>query len=100
MIYLKDKDNVEFVLSNEVWFHIQKFHPEIKDTETIEQILKTPDAIVESNWDHESYLYYKSFGKLYRVVVVHLQEKRIKTTLTVRTIKKGNIAWINPKLMK
>lgn len=31
--------------------------------------------------------------------MVHTREKRIKTTLTERKIKQGEILWLNPKIM-
>ena len=87
------KDDVEFTLYDEVWKHIREYHPEIKEVETIELILKEPDVIIKSRWDDESYLYYKQFGHLFGVVVVQMREKRIKTTLTTDKIKKGDIIW-------
>ncbi len=88
-----DKNNEEYKLYDEVWSHITRFHPEIKDIETIENILNNPDFIVKSNWDETSKLYYKQYKKLYKVVVVETKEKRIKTTLTTDKIKKGEILW-------
>lgn len=99
MKVLHDKDGKDFILTKDTWNHIQRYHPEIKTIEQIEVILKEPDTIVRSNWEKESLLYYKKIGHLYRVVVVHTVEKRIKTTLTERKIKEGEIIWLNPKIM-
>ncbi|MDI6792163.1 MAG: hypothetical protein QME81_04760 [bacterium] len=99
MIKLKDKDDNEFILYDEIWEHIRRFHPEITQIEVLQSVLQYPDAIIKSSWDPESVLYYKRSRHLYKVVVVQLKEKRIKTTLTERKIKKGEILWINPRLL-
>ncbi len=88
-----DKDENEFALYDEVWGHIRKYHPEIKDLKAIETIIKNPDVIVRSSWDKNSNLYYKTIGHLFRVVVVQTEEKRVKTTLTTDKVKKGEILW-------
>jgi len=99
MRWLRDKDDNEFILYDETWQHIRMFHPEITGVEDIETVLQDPDVIMRSNWDPDSILYYKRHGHLYRVVVVQIVEKRIKTTLTERRIKEGEIVWLNPKLL-
>ncbi len=65
-----DKDGNKFALHNEVWKHIRKYHPEIRNLKTIETILKNPDLIARSSWDENSNLYYKKIDHLFRVVVV------------------------------
>lgn len=99
MRWLADKDGNEFILYDETWRHIRRFHPEITSVEIIESILLEPDVIIKSSWDPESVLYYQRHGYLYRVVVVNIVEQRIKTTLTERKIKEGEILWLHPKLL-
>ncbi len=99
MIRLADKDGNEFVLYEATWQHIKQFHPEIQDVEDLESVLQEPDVIVRSNWDSDSALYYQKRGHLYRVVVVQLRERRIKTTLTERKIKEGELLWISPSAL-
>ncbi|MBI1926348.1 hypothetical protein HYR99_19150 [Candidatus Poribacteria bacterium] len=64
------------------------------------EVLKTPDAIVESNWDAETYLYYKKRLHGYKVVVANVTQKFIKTAYLERQLKEGKILWLNPKLMR
>ena len=71
-----DKDGNKFDFYSEVREHITKYHQEIKNIETIENILSDPDVVVESSLDKNSNLYYKKFKHLYRVVIVQTKEKR------------------------
>lgn len=97
--WVKDKDGNEFALYDETWRHIRQFHPEISRVEIIESVLLEPDVMMRSSWDPNSLLYYRRCGHLYRVVVVQTEERRIKTTLTERKIKEGEIVWLNPRLL-
>ena len=99
MIKLVDKDGKEFTLYDEVWHHICRFHPEIDNVDILEQVLRYPDAVIRSDWDVDSILYYKKRGYFYTVVVVQMKDMRIKTTLTERRIKEGEILWLNPNLL-
>ena len=56
-----DKEGNKFELFDEVWMHIRRYHPEIKNTYMLELILKQPDFIIKSSWDDQSYFYYKEF---------------------------------------
>lgn len=88
------------MLDDETWKHIREFHPEITDFEMIEKVLQNPDWIVQSNWDLETYLYYKRVRpKRYLVIVVQLGQNRIKTTLTTDRIKDGEVIWPKTKFM-
>ena len=94
MKWLRDKDGNEFSLDDETWSHIQEFHPEITDIALIESVLLDPDQVVRSNWDAESVLFYQQIRlRRFRVVVVQVVEKRIKTTLTTNKIKRGKVLW-------
>jgi hypothetical protein len=98
MLWLRDKDGNEFRLEDETWAHIQEFHPEITNIELIASILLDPDAIVRSNWDAQSILYYRQIRpNRFRVVVVQTVEARIKTTLTTDKIKRGEVLWAKEK---
>lgn len=94
MQWLTDKDGKKFALDTETWEHIREFHPEITDADLIEAVLLEPDWIVRSNWDTTTYLYYSRIRPhRYRVVVVDMAEKRIKTTLTTASLKEGEVIW-------
>ena len=98
MWWLEDKDGNKFKLDDETWEHIQEFHPEIVSVELVESILQDPDQIVQSNWDSESILYYKQISpRRFRVVVVQIIEKRVKTTLTTDKVKRGEVLWEKEK---
>ncbi len=99
MQWLGDKDGNEFALDDETWAHIQEFHPEFENVESIQSVLLKPDWIVRSNWDRESVLYYRRIkARRFRVVVAQIADRRIKTALTTDAVKKGEIVW--PKLGK
>ena len=98
MWWLDDKDGNQYKLDDETWAHIQQFHPEIVSVDLIESILHDPDQIVLSNWDNESILYYKQISRRrFRVVVVQMVEKRVKTTLTTDKVKRGQVSWVKEK---
>jgi len=61
--------------------------------------LKTPDAIIESNWEEGTYLYYKKRNHRYMLVVVNMTHESIKTAYLERKLKDGKIIWINPKIV-
>ncbi len=86
------KEGKEFDLPDNVWHHIRQNHPEIQ-LNHLKQILRNPDAIVRSNWDEASQLYYKKIGKYYKAVVVEREQKRVKTTLTTNKVKTGEVLW-------
>lgn len=90
---LLDKNGVKYALFQETWFHIQKFHPEIRRFDILEEVLMTPDIVMRSKWDPHGLLYCKKKGKYYKVVVVSIKEKRVKTTLTERKITGGDVIW-------
>jgi len=75
-----------------VWEHIESNHPEIT-LKTIETVIKSPETIVQSNWDENSHLYYKKLGKYYKVVIIDRIHQRVKTTLTTNKIKTGETIW-------
>ena len=89
---IADKEGKEFDLPDSVWHHIRQNHPEIQ-LNYLEQTLRNPDVIVQSNWDEASQLYYKKIGKYYKAVVVESEQKRVKTTLTTNKVKAGEVLW-------
>ncbi len=94
MQWLTDKDGNRFALDSGTWAHIQQFHPEFTDPSTIQTILQNPNWIVRSNWDRDSILYYRRVKRRrFRVIVVQIRQKRIKTALTTAQVKEGEIIW-------
>ena len=58
---IKDKNGKEIRLTKEQWKHIRKKHPEVENTEEIEETLKRPDKITFPKIDDTIGFYYKYF---------------------------------------
>jgi len=90
---LTDGTNKEFDLWQSVWQHIQAFHPEIDSIDLVKKILRKPDYIIRSKWEISTHLYYKKRGKYYKVIVVDIINRRIKTAYTTDKLKPGEVVW-------
>ena len=100
MEFIQDKDGERFELHDTTIRHIQQEHRILNPVGFVREVLQTPDAIVESNWDAGTYLYYKKQRRGYKVVVANFTQKLIKTAYLERQLKEGKILWLNPKVMR
>ena len=88
-------------MSDERLAHIAASHPEMKDQITkIEETLKLPDEVVESNTDSNVELYYRKYdktliGEKYLCVLLKVRENDVfmLTAYFTDTIKKGLTIW-------
>lgn len=100
MELIQGKNGNQFELGDMTIRHIQQEHRILDVVRFVTEVLKTPDAIVESNWDAETHLYYKKRRHGYKVVVANVTQTFIKTAYLERQLKEGKILWLNPKLMR
>ena len=97
-IYFKDKDNRSFVLSSMGYEHIRREHCIDDPVEFIKDTLLDPFAIVEDKSKHDRWIYHRDYKRgLYKVVVVSLTDKRIKTAFISDSVKGGKIIWLSKK---
>ncbi len=96
MIKFKDKDGREYFLSQATYEHIKKDHCIDDPYAFIKETLLEPFAIIEDRTKSDRWIYHKDYKKsLYKVVVVCLTDKRIKTAFISDEVKGGNIIWID-----
>lgn len=56
--------------------------------------------VIRSSWEPDTVLYYRRIRHLYRVVVVHTTEMRVKTALTTDRLKEGEVLWMDPNALR
>jgi hypothetical protein len=87
------------LISNKIRYHTDG-HRIANPVEFVKDVLANPDAIIESNWEEETVLYYKKRRHGYKLVVVNILQNLIKTAYLERRIKEGKIIWLNPKMVR
>jgi hypothetical protein len=100
MEFIKDKDGNIFELRDSTINHIRNEHRIANPVEFVKDVLASPDAIIESNWEEGTILYYKKRRHGYKLVVVNIPQNLIKTAYLERRIKEGKIIWLNPKMVR
>ena len=88
-------------VSDERLAHIADNHPEMKDQiPKIEETLRLPDEVVESNTDSNVELYYRKYdktlvGEKYLCVILKVRENDVfmLTAYFTDTIKRGLTVW-------
>ena len=99
LIAFADKDGGNYWLSPKALHHIKHDNLIHDPTGFIEAVFRNTVAIVKSRWHPTRELYYYSFGKLYRTVVVDSEDRRIKTAYISDAIKGGEVKWVSPRFM-
>ena len=99
-VQFKDKDGKIFILSPTGYEHIKREHCIDDPIEFIKDTLLDPFAIVEDKSKHDRWIYHKDYrSSLYKVVVVSLTDKRVKTAFVSDSVKGGKIIWLSKKLI-
>ena len=99
-LHFKDKDGKIFILSPTSYEHIKREHDIEDPVDFIRDTLLDPFAIVEDKSKHDRWIYHKVFRRnLYKVVVVSLKDKRIKTAFISDSVRGGRIIWLSKKLI-
>jgi len=92
----KDKDGWTYVLSPTTYKHIKRDHCINDPRSFIKDTLLTPIAIVEDKTRCDRWLYHKDLkSKLYKVVVVCITDRKIKTAFLTDKIKGGKVKWVD-----
>lgn len=96
MIEFKDKDGRVYTLSLTTYRHIKEDHCINDPCSFVKETLLKPFAIVEDRTKSDRWIYHKDYKRnLYKVVVVSLTDKRIKTAFISNEVKGGKIIWID-----
>ncbi|MBM3240028.1 hypothetical protein FJZ31_27390 [Candidatus Poribacteria bacterium] len=101
MEFINDKDGNIFELRDSTINHIRDGHRIANPVEFVKEVLASLDAIIESNWEEGTILYYKKRRRSsYKLVVVNMPQNLIKTAYLERRMKEGKIIWLNPKMVR
>lgn len=96
MIEFKDKDGRVYTLSLTTYRHIKEDHCINDPCSFMKETLLKPFAIIEDRTKSDRWIYHKDYRRnLYKVVVVCLTDKRIKTAFISNEVKGGKIIWID-----
>ncbi|MBU4343753.1 MAG: hypothetical protein KKG21_07075 [Candidatus Omnitrophica bacterium] len=91
----KDKDGYIYHLSPTTYKHIKRDHAIDNPVLFIKDVLLDPDVIVEDKTSRDRWIYHKDYKKcLYKVVVVALIDRKIKTAFISDEVKGGKVQWI------
>lgn len=91
----KDKDGYTYRLSPTSYKHIKRDHVIDNPVLFIRDTLLDPCAIVEDKKNHDRWLYHRDYKQsLYKVVVVALIDRKIKTAFISDEIKGGKVQWM------
>ncbi len=97
----KDKDGRLYTLSPTTYKHIKRDHCINDPCEFIADTLLAPFAIIEDVTKKDRWIYHKDLkGELYKVVVVCLTDRHIKTAFLSDEVKGGKPIWICKDLIK
>lgn len=98
MLNFRGKDGRIYFLSTTTYRHIKEDHRIYEPSSFIKDTLLEPFAIVEDKTNQDRWIYHKDYrNKLYKVVVVSLKGRRIKTAFISDAVKGGKIIWIDKK---
>lgn len=91
----KDKDGYIYHLSPTTYKHIKRDHAIDNPVLFIKETLLDPCVIVEDKTNKDRWIYHRDYKKhLYKVVVVALIDRKIKTAFISDEVKGGNVRWI------
>ena len=97
-VNFRDKDRRIYSLSPTTYKHIKEDHSIDDPVSFIKDTLLEPFAIVEDKTSQDRWIYHKDYrNKLYKVVVVSLKDRKIKTAFISDAVRGGKIIWIDKK---
>lgn len=98
MIKFRDKDGRVYLLSSATFKHIKEDHCIDDPCSFVKETLLEPFAIIEDKTQSNRWIYHKDHrNNLYKVVVVCITDKRIKTAFLSDEVKGGKVIWIDKR---
>jgi hypothetical protein len=95
-----DKDGWVYHLSPTTYKHIKRDHGISDPRSFIKDTLLKPCAIVEDKTKKDRWIYHRDYKNgLYKVVVVSIIDRKIKTAFISDEVKGGNVKWLKKNFL-
>lgn len=92
----REKDGQLVWLSVATEEHIRTKHRIFDPVAFIADTLADPVAVLQSKWEPDTRIYFKTAGHLYKAVIASWTQRRIKIAHFMRTVEGGETVWRVP----